>query len=713
MKKIKVLMDTLFKHLVNSTKPSLKASSINNLTDLYEHYKIEYGSSLTIYEVEKHLYKLIKNSLAGSDLHQVELFSLRDQLLLTHFVNSESPQPYLGIIEIIISSTQVYDGSPKQSTQQIVSLESKRRWCTAIEIAWDITIISPKHLNYNLQNLKEGFKRQFVLSKYVKILRMKGYDIELRNGKVLIEELHLRNIANRIEADIKLLGGIRTLERLFDVIEPSYCKNQGRYHLGRAFKGLVEVDFPKIPVGYLLNLCVKFPRRQISLVVENSSDIWDRILQNSIALTSILDVQPHSVYSLLFQRYETMISFLQELAVYDSLFCPPQLRSSDVSRMLRGLFTWCSEDTKQELGWTPDQAAIVAEKIFDLTSSKSILATFESTKVYKLIPEVQEKVIDKLLTVFSHDENSVNSYFLLPQDVARTKNYFQFKPLIKLKQDNYLLVNPSICSPAFYEAVVSELRNKAGDETKEKLGKDGVESFIKNELSQHGIKFNCGEYKGAKGEQFEIDIVIETSDTLIFLEIKSKSLTRKSKDGNGLDLLVDLSKSLLESQIQLINHEAYIRDNETITLKDGYICKLNNRNIALVSISLLDFGSFQDRIFIHQFLRIMLDIEIGSNLSVDASKVSDLNKKLNKFKSLVSKIVQLDPGKLKHLFQYCWFLSVPQLLILLDNVNSNDDFKQELWRTRSITTGSLDFYREYDNARQIALSRISCLSMNE
>lgn len=708
-----MLMNTLLKQLVNLTKPNFKTSSVNNLTGLCKHYRIEYSSNLTAYEVEKHLYKLIQDSLVGTDLYVGELFSLKDQLLLTHFVNLENLQPYLGILEIIIDAIRTTGSNPKQSIQQIVSLESKQSWRTVIKIAWDITVINPKRLKYNLQDLEEIYKRQLTLSKSAKTLRAKGCDIELKNGKVLIEELQRRNIANCIEADIKLLGGIRTLERLFDAIEPKYCKNQDRYRLGRTFKGLVEVDFPKIPVGYLLNLCVKFPRRQMQLVVENSCDVWDRVLQNSIALTSILDTQPYTAFSLLFHDHETIISFIRELAVYDSLFCPPQLRSSDVSRILRGLFAWCSEDTKQKLGWTPDQAAIVAEKIFELTSSKPILATFKSAQIYELIPQVQEKVIDKLLTIFSHDENSVNSCFQLPQDVARTKNCFQFKPLIKLNQDKYLLVNPPICSSAFYEAVVSELRDKAGNETKEKLGKDGVKSFIKNEFSQHEIKFSCGEYSINKGKQLEIDIVVETSDTIIFLEIKSKPLTRKSKDGNDLDLLVDLSKSLVESQIQLINHEVYIRENKTITLKDGYILKLNNRNIVLVSISLLDFGSFQDKTFIHQFLKIMLFSKIGNIHSVNATKISYLNEKLNDLKSLVTKIVQLDPNKLQHPFHNCWFLSVPQLLILLDNVNSNDDLKQELWRTRGITINSLDFYREYDNARQIAQARISRLSIDE
>ncbi len=693
-------MDNSFKQLVNSTKPTLKRSSVKSLRYLYKHYKIKCDSSLSINELIRYLHNLIQDYLVGSDLYSAEIFSLRDQLLLTHFVNSENLQPYLGILEIIIDAIQATGSNSDQSIQKIVSFESRKNWIEAIKITRDIAVISPEKINSNLQCLQKRFKKQFIISEQAKILQAQGCNVKLQNGKVLIEESQIRNIVNSIESDIKLLGGISTLTILFNIIKPKYCEEQGRYHLSASFNSLIEMDFPKIPVGYLLNLCVKFPTKKIQLEVKTSSDIWNRIKQKSIALTSILDVQPYSQFSLFNHSSDTIIRFLQELALSDSLFCPPQLRSSDVSRILRGLFAWCSEDTEQKLGWTPDQAAIIVEKIFELTSGKPNLAIFRSAQIHDLIPEVSKEIIDALLIVFSHNENSVNSCFLLPRDIAITENYFQFKPLIKLEQDKYLLVNPSICSPAFYEAVVSELRKKVDKQINDKLGREGVEIFIQNEFLQHGIEFKCGEYQVSKGKCLEIDIVVETTDTLIFLEMKSKSLTRKSKDGNDLDLLVDLSKSLLESQIQLITHKLYIMQNETITLKGGYICKLNNRNIALVSISLLDFGSFQDRLFIQQFLNNMLFGEFDTSHNEIKQKVLALNEKISELKSLITKIGQLDPERPQDPFYNCWFLSVPQLLILLDNVNSNDNLKQELWRTRSVTTGSFDFYREYYNARQ-------------
>jgi hypothetical protein len=52
-------------------------------------------------------------------------------------------------------------------------------------------------------------------------------------------------------------------------------------------------------------------------------------------------------------------------------------------------------------------------------------------------------------------------------------------------------------------------------------------------------------------------------------------------------------------------------------------------------------------------------------------------------------------------FFNCWFLSLGHLLVMLDHVSSNEEFGKELRQTRHMSTGSLDFYFEYAQARAI------------
>lgn len=706
---IKIDMDILFKKLVDSTKPSIDISLVEDLTSLYEHYRIPYENSLKLDKVQKHLYENIQNNLIGNQLYRTQLFILKNQLLLTHFIKSTSLQPYLGILEIIIDAIRSNDHIPEQSIRQIVNLECDDKWCIALQSAWDLTVITPQKLEYNLQDVEESYRRQFVVSNSAKILQSEGCEVDIADGKVVVDESQARRVANRIEADIRLLGGIDVLKKLFKLIKPCYNKIQGRYHLGRNFNSLLQADFPSTPVAYLLNLCVKYPRKQIMVAAESPEKTWKRIKRNSIALTSILDVQAHNQFSLLFHSTDTIIRFLQELAVYDNLFCFVQLRPSDVPKMIQGLFSWLSETTQQKLGWTPEQAAIIAEGILKIAEGKLYPVTFKTRQLQNLCLKIGRDEIDKILTVYSHELSCVNSNYQMPQDLSQIsyENYFQHKPLIRLGKEEYLLTSSSICSPAFYEAIISEVRAKVDKKINDKLG-NRIEDFIKNEFLSRGIKLNFGHYDGTK--EGEIDIVVEASDTLIFLEVKAKPLTRRSRCGTDLNLLFDLSESLLESQIQINKHEIYIRNNGYISLKDGSICELNNRDIARVSITLLDFGSFQDRTVIFQFLENMLqgEFEASNNAnSVEVEKLDKLNQKLNEFKFQFNELIQLDPRRAKSPFYNCWFLSVPQLLILLDNVTSSDDLKRELWRTRSITRSSLDFYREYEYARQLAAARDS------
>lgn len=695
-------MDILFRQLVDSTKPSLNSSLVENLMNLYEHYEIEHENILTLDEIKKHLNNNIQNSLTGDQLYVTQLFTLRDQLLITHFVKKEKLHPYVGILEVIIDAIR--------TTDRVVSLEFENRWHTALQAACDLTVINPKKVEYNSQKVKKRFKRQFLISKYAKTLQRNGCSINIENGRVLIEESQARTIAKNIEFDIKLLGGIQALKRLFVEIEPYYHEKQGRYHLGRTFNSLIQVNFPLIPVGYLLNLCVKHPRISILVAVESPDDIWKRILQNSIALTCILDVQSDNVFALLFHSTDTITRFLQELAVYDNLFCPTQLRPSDVPKILQGLFSWLSEITHQNLGWTPKQAAMIAEGIFKLAEGKLHPITFQAEQLHQLVPTIKKDKVEKLLTIYSHELNSVNSNFYIPQDLSQIpyENYYQHKPLVRLNKNEYLFSNSSFCSPAFYEAIVAELRAKVDLEINNDLG-EKIENFLKNEFTERGIKFSFGKYgENKKGKSLdEIDIVVEATDTLIFFEIKAKPLTRKARCGSDLNLFTDLVDSLLTSQIQGNKHEIFIRKNGSISLDNDSVCVQNGRDIARVSVTLLDFGSFQDRNVIFQFLTNILSGRLESNDNDNASIVKGLNKKLDEFKLQLHELSQLNTRSVGSPFYNCWFLSVPQLLMLLDNVNSSDDLKRELWRTRSTSTISLDFYREYEHMRQLAVARDS------
>jgi hypothetical protein len=185
---------------------------------------------------------------------------------------------------------------------------------------------------------------------------------------------------------------------------------------------------------------------------------------------------------------------------------------------------------------------------------------------------------------------------------------------------------------------------------------------------------------------------------VIFLEIKKKSLTRRAQAGSDAHVLLDLANSVLKAQVQAGWHEARLQKQGFIELSHAGTktrLELEGRNVERIAVSLMQFGGFQDRVLLKQFLEATMNASFGVN---DPA----MQKAFAKFNALLGELREqlkiLHPGEtnLDRPFFHCWFLSVPQLLVLLDGVHCAEDFRQALWKTRHLVTGSADFY--YDNA---------------
>ncbi|MEC4867543.1 MAG: hypothetical protein SAJ11_15835, partial [Jaaginema sp. PMC 1078.18] len=231
-------MDISFKEIVNSTHSSLEPDSLNDLKILYKHYKLEYSNALTLKSIESHLYERIQNNLKSnnnsSKIYRSELFVLRNQLLLSYFVNGEKIKPYLEILNIVIDAARGIEAS---SNAKIIGFDNADNWKVAVEAAQDFAFLSNRNkLSDDKEYMRKRYTRQWKVSESAKFLKSMGYEIEIKEGKVLLEESQARKIACRIESNIKLLGGIETLRRLFEQVQDKFDEKQERYHLGRYFE---------------------------------------------------------------------------------------------------------------------------------------------------------------------------------------------------------------------------------------------------------------------------------------------------------------------------------------------------------------------------------------------------------------------------------------------------------------------------------------------
>ena len=427
--------------------------------------------------------------------------------------------------------------------------------------------------------------------------------------------------------------------------------------------------------------------------------------------TTVLDVQNY--FPPAFKTYDGkgLLSTLQTEALYDSLFTFKQMRPEDSLDILRGLLVGIDFDTPHGSGWSLNAVLETFKTLLELTKNKRGVQTINKHNLYKQCLPLQPKQIDKVLyDVFCHPKTGANNNYSKATDAPFLQEKqtelgvdFFLKPLLQDKKGNLYLIDRSICAPAFIEGVFTELRKTYKESFDSKIG-TSLENFLKQKLVQHGLNCFSGKYK-INGIDGECDAVIETDDTIIFIEIKKSSLTRNASAGSDVHVLLDLTKSVLAAQKQAGGHELVLRQNNSITLDNNgvkHTIVLNARNVERIALTLFDYGGFQDRILLKQFLETSLRLRYNANDARYKKKFEELNKAIE---SLVDQETQLSKFRSdnhnQQPFFNCWFLSLPQLLVLLDDVFTSDDFKEQLWLTRSVTHGSQDFYYELYLARKL------------
>jgi hypothetical protein len=78
----------------------------------------------------------------------------------------------------------------------------------------------------------------------------------------------------------------------------------------------------------------------------------------------------------------------------------------------------------------------------------------------------------------------------------------------------------------------------------------------------------------------------------------------------------------------------------------------------------------------------------------------EINKLLAQLRDQVARL-NSGPEPLRQPFFPCWFMSLPQFLVMLDTVDGPESFKDALWTTRNIVTGKSDLYADMAYMRKL------------
>ncbi|HKT28801.1 hypothetical protein [Dyella sp.] len=678
--------------IVDAT-PSLIEGCGGDLERLYAYVGLDFQTTVhQLNTVSDALYERIRSSFISSRSEAWRLCrTLKADLIREHVIRGVALDPYFEVI------SHLQDALRGNETR---NCEGPNDWRAAIRAARDHIEVS----NWRQTNNEQIYAREFAVARAGKFLDSLGYGIRLAPDFIGLEDAAETALVAEIEKLVSQLGGLNLARKIFEFISPVYDADMQRYHIVPNIS-VTGGGAPQVPWGYLLQLAVKHIDGRKPYL--NFDSHWPRLLKLVTGYAAVIDVQPYT-HSAWFGFDATgLIKFLQEQALYDSIFRFPQLRSSDVLKLCRGALAFLDGGAITPGGWSLDDAFDVIGHLVDPMHDVRGPVIVEEANIKRALRHIPgNRVTTFLRDVLSHPLEGPNQKFSrptdapMPTDRARGADFY-LKPLIRRSGGRYLIVDRSMCGWGYLEALMTSLRDHCHEFDK-KVGL-AVEGFIQAELAGHGVPSVSGSYSLA-GEEGECDLVAITSKDLVFMELKKKSLTRRARAGSDADLLLDLAGSLLAAQAQLGWHELRIVQAGSLDLTRDIMrhhLSLDGRGVERVAVGLMDFGSFQDRIMLKHFLEATLRVEFNSKDVSYAKRFKEMNEALGEIREQFSKAYD-GKAEVHQPFFNCWFVSVPQLLIFLDEVTGADSFRDTLWRYRHMTYGTCDLYFEVSKIRSLA-----------
>lgn len=637
------------------------------------------------------LYERIRNSFASGHGEVRRICrALKTDLIREHVIEGVPLDPYFEVLN------HIEDALTARASSSGAILGN---WTTAIQAAQDHIEIS----NLRMVEHRRIFPREFAVADAARLLKQLGYEIVLEPDLIALERRSERSVRRKIEKLITQLGAVEVLRRIFAEITPLYDGTFERYHLVPHMSPLGG-GTAQVPWGYLLQLAVKHINSPGG--AWSSNEHWQRLITLVTAYAAVVDVQPY--YPPVFRNFDAhqLLQFSREQALYDSMFRFLQLRASDVLKICRGALSFLHFGEPTPSGWTLREAFEVIGYLLDPVRDIRGPVTVTEDEFLRALPHISKDTISILLReVLAHPVEGANQRFSKPTDGPNPEDKsigadFFLKPLIRLPNDCYLIVDRSACGWGYVEALLTALRphHKQFDD---KVGV-AIEGFLRGELSSRGVPTVGGDYD-LSGEHGECDLVAETPQTVIFIELKKKSLTRRARAGVDADLLLDLAGSLLAGQAQAGWHELRLKNVGSLDLvRNGqhHTLTLGDRNIEKIAMGMMDFGSFQDRPMLDKFMAATLNASFGSPDPGYNKRFEAINEALQQIRDQY-KLTHEGKAEIRQPFFNCWFMSIPQLLVILDEVTDANSFKETLWRFRHMTTGSSDLYFEISRMRKL------------
>jgi hypothetical protein len=436
-----------FREIVDRT-PTEIAAIRDRPEQLYAYVGLNFEGGYQLNTVSDALRERIRAAFkAGHRAVFSQCRSLMTDLIREHVILDAPLDPYYDLLGRLRDAARPGDGAGEVGGD----------WVAAIKAARDSVEMS----NYSMSNNRAPHAREYNVAESAKALKRAGYAIQLEPGFIAVEAASQASLVAEIEKLVAAIGGINIARRLFKQISQIYDPAMGRYHIVPPIRMMGGGDM-QVPIGYILQLAVKHLEAREPEATHAAH--WKRLIELATAYAAVIDVQPYYPAIWGTMDAKALLKYLQEQALYDSMFRFLQLRASDVLKIGRGAFAFLDPDIRHPDGWALSQAFEVVGYLTDPRRDIRGPVVVDEREVRRGLSHIPRSAITAILrNVLSHAEGGPNRHFFLPTDAPTADDKskgadFYLKPLIRRPGNRYLIIDRSMCGWGYMEALLTALR---------------------------------------------------------------------------------------------------------------------------------------------------------------------------------------------------------------------------------------------------------------
>jgi len=523
-------------------------------------------------------------------------------------------------------------------------------------------------------------------------LRARGFAIGLNASRLSMEPTEYARLCNLAVSESEARSGSTLFGFLKLMLEGCWRPEFQRYVVSLNVNTVPRKDQPSLPLAYLYNLATRVASEGTRRGTSTLSDC--DYLQLVTDLCAIAGVEPYNPYQVSFPSGTRLVEFLSDLARLQCAFVLPQFDERDLATALWGAFAWVDATMESTLGWSMDQAIAFCEATISLLHDKGALCIPRGV-LKNVLAGVPEPAFEALWSTFVHAPAAANPKFLEPFDAPAVNGYF--KPLIGIDSDNAVVGLRSVSATGWYESIAVALKTVAKiNDTHDRIGL-AFEPFVWQCLSPYGpVKHGKFSAVAASGD---VDAALETDDDILVFELKKKALTRDAQTGSTVDVLLDLTKSVIKAQTQLAKVEYLLYVEGALQLSETGLLERRGRKVKRIVLSWHDYGVFHDHGFLTNFLRQLCGASLTATHTSRASSVAEINAQLAELAGWETKLSAIAARSESPQFVNSFFHAVGHLLSMIRSATTVDELGRHITFNERIMNNALNFYVEYERFR--------------